>query len=330
MALPDAQALCDLLDTGMAVSDAGDRLAWLNVAFAQRLGSSPPRCRGGLLATLAPGLLEPVARCRAERRPLHLGAVVLGPTPQLDVALPLRLQPLEDAAVLIELPATAAVAEDPLPALRSLAHELRNPLAGMRGAAQLLEREAPTSAQRELATLIRGECDRLAALGQRLLQDAGAPPQVAPFDVHAPLEQVAALLRAQPDAPHLQRDYDPSLPPALGDAARVVQALLNLLRNAHEAGARSVTLRTRAEVGARLAGGRRVLRIEVHDDGPGVPADLRARLFQPWVSGRPGGTGLGLALARAGLREQGGELELASSTRGALFVLRLPLAEGAP
>lgn len=323
---PDAQALCDLLDTGVAVADGAARLTWVNAAFAQRLGRSPRRCLGGALAALAPGLLEPVTRCRTEHRSMHLGAVVLGPTPQLDIALPLRLQPLADDAVLIELSPTAPTADDPLPALRSLAHELRNPLAGMRGAAQLLERAAPAVAQRELAALIRDECDRLAALGERLLQGAAAT-QTTAFDAHDPIERVTALLAAQSDAPQVTHDFDPSLPLALGDAAQVVQALLNLARNAHEAGARVLTLRTRVDVGARLAGGRRALRIEVHDDGPGVPAALRARLFEPWVSGRADGTGLGLTLARAALREQGGDLELAPSARGALFVLRLPLAE---
>ena len=326
MSLPDAQTLCDLLDTGVAVADATDTLRLCNTAFATLLGRSTQRCLGRPLPTLAPGLLPPVARCRASGQALHQDDVVLGATPQLDQAVALRLQALADGAVLIELPPATAASADPLPALRALAHELRNPLAGMRGAAQLLERQVSDATQRELAQLIRDECDRLAALGERLLHGA-APAQLQAFDVHEPLQRLATMLAADAAAPQPQPDYDPSLPPVLGDPARLLQALLNLARNAQQAGARSLRLRTRIEVGTRLPGGHRVLRIELHDDGPGVPVALRARLFEPWVSGRPDGTGLGLALARAALREQGGELDLAPSTQGALFVLRLPLAE---
>ncbi len=321
-----AHPSCDILETGVALVDARSRICYANLAFAERLGRSPERCLGQPLQGLAPGLLEAVARCRNEGRPLRLAVVDFGLAPPLDIGTPVRVQPLPEAAVLIEvLPATTAV-NDPLPALRSLAHELRNPLAGMRGAAQLLERALHADDQRELAALIRGECDRLAALTERLLQGA-ATPRTTAFDVHEPIEHVLALLASQSQAPRLLRDFDPSLPPALGDPARVIQTMLNLARNALEAGARTITLRTRADIGTRLPQGRRALRIEVHDDGPGIPVSLRPRLFEPWVSGRVGGTGLGLALARANTREQGGELEHLPSESGALFVLRLPLAE---
>jgi two-component system nitrogen regulation sensor histidine kinase GlnL len=322
----DAYSLCEPMATGVALFDADLRLHWANPALGERLGRSPARSRGMALAELAPGLLDPAQRCLRERRRLHLHEILLGGTPPLQAPATALLQPLADGALLLELPPVApAGSADYGRGLRTLAHELLNPLAGMRGAAQLLERDAAVPAQRELACLIREEADRLAALAARLLRPSGNAGHGV-FDVHEPLQRAAALLALQPNAPCVLRDYDPSLPPARGDAERIVQLLLNLAHNAQEAGARTLTLRTRAEIGTRLPGGHRALRIEVHDDGHGVAPELRTCLFEPWVSGRREGTGLGLALARAIAREHGGELDYAPTDRGSLFVLRLPQA----
>ncbi len=326
----DAQTLCEHMTTGLAVLDAELRVRWANPALGERLGRSAARCHGAALTELAPALVDAAQRCLREQRRLHLREMTLGSAPALQVPAEVLLQPLSDGMLLLELlPAAVTNGADYGPGLRTLAHELLNPLAGMRGAAQLLERDALAPAQRELASLIREEADRLAALAARLLRPPSAA-SLSAFDVHEPLQRVAALLAAQPDAPRVLRDYDPSLPPAQGDAERILQLLLNLARNAHEAGARTLTLRTRAEIGTRLPGAHRVLRIEVQDDGHGVMPELRARLFEPWVSGRSDGTGLGLALARAIAREHGGELDYAPADPGSLFVLRLPQAEAMP
>jgi len=209
--------------------------------------------------------------------------------------------------------------------LRGFAHEVRGPLAGMRGAAQLLQRRfGGGDDDRELAQLVIDEADRLAALAQRLLT-SGAKPRLVPTNVHEIVERVAALVAADATGIAIRRDYDPSLPAVRVDADRVQQALLNLARNALEAGAHTLTLRTRIERNARVA--RLALRIDVDDDGRGVPADLAQTLFEPLVSGRADGSGLGLAIAREIAREHGGDLGYASRPGATVFSLLLPVAE---
>lgn len=212
--------------------------------------------------------------------------------------------------------------------LRGFAHEIRGPLAGMRGAAQLLQRRVEAADLAELAALIVGEVDRLAQLSDRLLH-AGAKPRLARVNIHEVVERVAVLVAAGADAPRIRRDYDPSLPAVLVDADRVQQALLNLARNAIEAGAQELQLRTRADHGARVGdhGVRLAVRIDLADDGRGVPAELADTLFEPLVSGRADGSGLGLALAREIAREHGGELSHASRPGATVFSLLLPVTE---
>lgn len=210
--------------------------------------------------------------------------------------------------------------------LRGLAHELRNPLAGIKGAAQLLARRGDADA-RELTGLIETEVGRLAALVDRLLTPA-APRPFEPVNIHAVLERVLRL--AENDAGwavRLQRDYDPSLPELQGDADRLTQALWNLVRNALEAGAANVQLRTRAEHGVRIFDATHglALRLEIADDGRGVPAELAEQVFLPLVSGRAEGSGLGLALAQQVAREHGGSLAYRSRPGHTVFTLLVPL-----
>jgi two-component system nitrogen regulation sensor histidine kinase GlnL len=238
------------------------------------------------------------------------------------------LQPFDDG-LLLEVHALAEPlsTSSPLSAtLRGFAHEVKNPLAGLRGAAQLLQRRVGSEDLQALAGLIIDEADRLGALANRLLHHDGAP-QLGPVNIHQLLERLTDLLQAEPAPPQLRHDYDPSVPDLLGDADRLQQVLLNLARNALEAGACTLTLRTRVEHGLRL--GERVLRmalrVDVIDDGPGVPAQLRDTLFQPLVSGRADGSGLGLALSREIAHEHGGELRCTSRPGETVFSLYLPL-----
>ena len=141
------------------------------------------------------------------------------------------------------------------------------------------------------------------------------------------LARVAALVGAESGAPQIRRDYDPCVPPVQGDRDRLHQLLLNLARNAVEAGATQLTLRSRVEHGVRLAEQRRplALRIDLIDDGRGVPPELADTLFQPLVSGRPDGTGLGLALAQEIAREHGGDLRHVGRPGATTFTLLLPV-----
>ena len=340
---PDAAPTLDQLATPVLWLATDGRIAGANPACARWLGVSLRRLSDLPLAALeVEG--EALARALAEapgREFVRLRRVALafpgGDTPQFaDLLLSrrenggwwLEAQPVdefpgEDPA--LALPSALAAA------LKGLAHELRNPLAGIKGAAQLLARRAgmrlDNDEERELLALIDGETARLAALLDRLLSPAPARP-FEPVNIHAVLERVLRL--AENDAGwavKLLRDYDPSLPELDGDADRLTQATWNLVRNAIEAGATNVSLRTRAEHGVRIgdAAPAMVLRLEIVDDGRGVPEDLAEHLFLPLVSGRAEGSGLGLALAQQVAREHRGSLAYRSRPGHTVFTLLLPL-----
>ena len=246
------------------------------------------------------------------------------------------LSPRDDGGWLFEAhPVDEFPGEDParaLPsalsaALKGLAHELRNPLAGLKGAAQLLARP-PRDADAAPGLPGRLEAEiRRRTLLDRLLSPQPSQPH-APLNIHSVLEGVLRL--AESDAGwtvKLVRDYDPSLPDLAGDADRLTQAVWNLVRNAIEAGAGSVHLRTRVEHGVRIgdAPPALALRLEIVDDGRGVPEDLVDRLFLPLVSGRAEGSGLGLALAQQVAREHRGSLSYRSRPGHTVFTVLLPL-----
>ncbi|HEX7964558.1 MAG TPA: nitrogen regulation protein NR(II) [Gammaproteobacteria bacterium] len=214
---------------------------------------------------------------------------------------------------------------------RNLAHEIRNPLGGLRGAAQLLERRLPDESLREYTGVILKEADRLTALVDAMLGPT-RPVQRSAVNIHELLEHVLKLIQA--DAPagvKLLRDYDPSLPELSLDRDQLVQALLNIARNAREAlGARgSITFRTRAlrqfTIGQRRH--RLAACVEIADDGPGIPPELQPRIFAPLVSGKPGGTGLGLSIAQELVNRHAGLIECVSAPGATVFSVILPLEE---
>lgn len=211
---------------------------------------------------------------------------------------------------------------------RALAHEIKNPLAGLHGAAQLLERELPNPALREYTQVIRAETDRIRRLVDRLLQVPEVSSAGQRFNVHEVVERVRMLIDAEGGGRvSVQRDYDPSLPDLDGHPDRLMQALLNLARNALQSGAQLIRMRTRAERHARIGDRacRLALRIDVTDDGCGVPEDLRETLFLPFVTGRDEGTGLGLPVALAIAREHGGTLAFVSRPGATVFSLLVPM-----
>ncbi len=315
------------------------RIAYLNPAAASWLGAGLRRLLRqplalidpeGALAQLvwrasnAPGSLRgqrlPVAGADPEPRFAH-ALVAL----EADGAVRLELHPAEefpgeDPATL--LPAALSVA------LKGLAHEVKNPLAGLKGAAQLLRRRIDDPDAVRYLDVILAETERLSTLVQRLLDPA--PPQpLCPTNVHTVLERVRLLAEAEAGwAVRIVRDYDPSLPEIPADPDRLTQAVLNLVRNALQADATEVRLRTRAESGVLIGdrAHRLALRIEIVDDGHGVPESLAERIFLPLVSGRAEGSGLGLALAQQVAREHGGSLSYRSRRGHTVFTLLLPAA----
>ena len=315
--------------TGLALVDGGLRLCWINPALAEWLELGPRSAIGLPLGLwLDEEALAQASRALTEQRPLQWRGLSLAAPSGHEITADIALQPFE-GGLLMEVHALAEplASSSPLSAtLRGFAHEVKNPLAGLRGAAQLLQRRVDNEDLRSLAGLIIDEADRLGVLANRLLHHDGAA-QIGPVNIHQLLERLADLLQAEPSPPQLRHDYDPSVPDLLGDADRLQQVLLNLARNALEAGAHTLTLRTRVEHGLRVGERmlRMALRVDVIDDGPGVPAALRDTLFQPLVSGRADGTGLGLALSREIAHEHGGELRYTSRPGETTFSLYLPL-----
>ena len=330
MSDPTCPLWAEQMSTGLALVGADLRLRWLNPALAERLGLWSGSAVGQPLALLlaSPDAMTRAARVLARQQAVQWCAAALCTPGGREFDADLALQPFEDGLLLEVHPLAQPVsAASPLSAtLRGFAHEVKNPLAGLRGAAQLLQRRVDNDDLRALAGLIIDEADRLGALANRLLHHDGA----AKFDrlnIHQVLERLADLLQAEPSPPRLRHDYDPSVPDVFGDADRLHQVLLNLARNALESGAHVLTFRTRIEHRVRLRERMLLmaLRVDVVDDGPGIPVALRDTLFEPLVSGHAGGTGLGLALSREIVQEHGGELRYASRPGETVFSLYLPL-----
>lgn len=215
--------------------------------------------------------------------------------------------------------------------IRQLAHEIKNPLGGLRGAAQLLERELHDATLKEYTGVIIGEADRLAALVDSMVGPNRAPDK-KDVNVHELCEHVYHLLRAEAKpAVVVERDYDPSLPGAQLDRHQIIQALLNVGRNALQAVEERgrVVIRTRALSNMSIGAARYklVASVQVEDNGPGVPEALRASIFYPLVTGRANGSGLGLAVAQELVTRNGGLIEFESEPGRTVFTLLLPLGD---
>ena len=213
--------------------------------------------------------------------------------------------------------------------IRQLAHEIKNPLGGIRGAAQLLERQLDDAELREYTDVVISETDRLAALVDTLL-GPGGPSNKQPVNVHELLEYVIKLIEAEEQKSlTIRREYDPGLPTIDLDRDQMVQAFLNLVRNAVSAleGHGTLTLRSRAVTNFTIGDKRHrvIATIEIEDDGPGIPADMQDSVFYPLVTSRPEGTGLGLPAAQELLSRHGGLIEFESRPGRTVFFVRIPL-----
>lgn len=213
--------------------------------------------------------------------------------------------------------------------VRGLAHEIKNPLGGLRGAAQLLEGEISDPELREYTRIIIGEADRLQALMDRML-GPNQLPNIQTLNIHVVLERVRELVQMEGGSELvIRQDYDPSLPELQGDPDMLVQATLNIVRNAAQAidNNGEITLRTRVlrnfNIGSRKY--RLVMRIEIIDNGPGIPEDLQRQVFYPMITGRSDGTGLGLSISQSLVSRHNGLIECESEPGRTIFTILLPL-----
>ena len=215
---------------------------------------------------------------------------------------------------------------------RALAHEIKNPLGGIRGAAQLLDGELNDRNLREYTRIITHETDRLSGLVDRLTGGYRASDR-EPFNLHSVLEHVRKLTLVEtPHGLKFERDYDPSIPEILGDRAQMIQAVLNIVRNAVQAmeSMGCIWLRTRVRRQCTIHHRRHRLAVEasIMDDGPGIEPGLRDRIFFPMVTGRNDGIGLGLALTQEIISRHGGLIECASRPGETAFTILLPVEDG--
>jgi two-component system, NtrC family, nitrogen regulation sensor histidine kinase GlnL len=222
--------------------------------------------------------------------------------------------------------------------IRNLAHEIKNPLGGIRGAAQLLEFELPERQLKELreyTQVIIKEADRLQTLVDRLLAPHKKPHIVGDVNIHEVCERVRSLIMAEfPNGLDIKRDYDLSVPEFRGDKEQLIQAVLNIAHNAAQAlsgrighGDAEIVLQTRVARQVTLAKVRYRLALDLHiiDNGPGIPAEIKDRMFFPLVSGREGGSGLGLTLAQTFVQQHMGVIECESRPGCTDFRILIPL-----
>ena len=342
----------DLLASAVLLIDDGQLIRYINAAGENLLAVSSRSvvgktlgsvctCSATLQAALDNGLHnnwgytgQNIALRRNDGETLHINCTVTPLRPEIaaGVRLLLELQPIEHhlAATREERLIEQQQANREL--IRNLAHEIKNPLGGIRGAAQLLEHELGNPSLKEYTQVIIKEADRLQDLMQRLLTPHRAMLP-ATVNIHEILERVRSLLRAEfPESLQVRRDYDTSLPELVGDREQLIQAVLNIARNAAQAmaGQGEIILRTRALRQVTLAKKRYRLAMEIKviDNGPGIPEDIRERMFYPLVSGREGGNGLGLTIAQNFIQHHHGTIDCSSQPGKTVFTLRLPVEQG--
>jgi two-component system, NtrC family, nitrogen regulation sensor histidine kinase GlnL len=352
--LPDAALILGALSVPVVLLDAENRFRYVNHAAEQFLGVSAAQLASLRLTDLVPVdnplflLVDQVRRSEAtvsdheltlDGPRLHKpGIAVQGsPLPEEPGAVLLVLQDASAARALDRQLTFRSAARSVSGMAAILAHEVKNPLSGIRGAAQLLEASVGPD-DRELAVLIRDEADRIRGLVDRMEIFGEKPISRGAVNIHRVLEHVRKLAQSG-FAAHIRfhEAYDPSLPPVWGNRDQLVQVVLNLVKNAAEAVTHAdqsnpeITLSTAYQHGMRLAVPGSTDRVElpltvaVRDNGPGIPEDIRPHLFEPFVSSKASGSGLGLALVAKLMGDHGGLIEVDSRPGRTEFRLHLPV-----
>lgn len=339
----------DSLSTGVITLDGELRISAMNSASEAMLSASKARLAGTHFIDLlkhAGEVMPQIFAAIEAHTPITQRSVTLQNNGNEPITADLTItpsRPERDGNLLIELHPVDRImrisrgqnllqtTETTHQIVRGLAHEVKNPLGGIRGAAQLLARELDDPNQLEYTQIIIREADRLRTLVDRLL-GPNKPVDRLPLNVHEVLEHVRRLLEVEGEQNlKIERDYDPSLPDIVGDRAQLIQAILNIALNAIQASDGEheciITLRSRVlrqfTIGAVRH--RLVCKIDIEDNGPGIDEELMGLIFLPMVTGRAEGTGLGLSISQSIINRHGGLLECQSEPGKTLFSLYLPL-----
>ena len=341
----------DLLATLVAVVDRMGCVVFSNAALEDTLGISRKSIVGSLFFEMFtdPSQLQCalegangnefaamrydawLKRTGHDALPVH---VIITPTDAADEVI-VELVPLEQQTRQDREERLAEQAQTNKELIRNLAHEITNPLGGIRGAAQLLEMELDSRELTEYTQVIIHEADRLQSLVDRLLAPHRRPHMVGDVNIHEVCERVRSLIVAEfPRGLRVVRDYDTSIPEFRGDREHMIQTVLNIAHNAAQAlaermaaGDALLTFRTRVTRQITFGKQRYRLALELHviDNGPGVPDSIKDRIFYPLVSGRDGGSGLGLTLAQTFVQQHQGMIEVDSVPGRTDFKILIPL-----
>ncbi|MEI7496060.1 MAG: nitrogen regulation protein NR(II) [Betaproteobacteria bacterium] len=351
MTAPSYTQAFDLLATLVAVVRSDGIVVFANAALEDVLGVSKRNIEGNKLSQnfVQPQAFESVLKGAQRnafvvmRYDAHLHRPLLDPLPVHVIVAPtdnpqevlVELLPLEQQARIEREDRLIDQAQANKELIRNLAHEIKNPLGGIRGAAQLLQMEVAGRDLVEYTQVIVHEADRLQLLVDRLLAPHRRPHVAGDVNIHEVCERVRSLVLAEfPRGLKVVRDYDISIPDIRGDREQLIQAVLNIVHNAAHAlseriaqGDAQIVLKTRINRQVTFGKNRYRLALELHviDNGPGVPEEIKDRLFFPLVSGRDGGSGLGLNLAQTFVQQHHGLIECDSEPGRTDFRIVIPL-----
>lgn len=348
--------LLDNLSTGVIVFDEGLRLIYINLAAESLLALSGRQLQQSWIGDIFFDAAQDIEEIRSaqasqhsftkRRAELHLSqgrtiVVDYSITPLIDLAdthILMELQGLNYAERISKEEALISTHETTRELVRGLAHEIKNPLGGIRGAAQLLARELPDNELSDYTNVIIEEADRLHKLVDRLVGSRKLP-ELKLINIHEVLERVRNLIEAEvlDKDIRVERNYDPSIPRVLADSEQLIQAVLNIVRNAmqaldspnvrHSTGTIQLTTRVMRNVTIGAVFHRLAARIEIIDDGPGIPEGLIGSIFYPMISGRAEGTGLGLSIAHSIINQHKGMIECSSKPGHTRFAIYIPVAD---
>ncbi len=350
--------LLDNLSTGVIVFDQELRLSYINLAAESTLAISGRQIYKAWIGDIFLGAAQDISDIQSAQASHHSFTkrkaeltMLQGRTISVDYTIT-PLIDLEDAHILMEIQAInyaeriskeealVSTHETTRELVRGLAHEIKNPLGGIRGAAQLLARELPDGELTDYTNVIIEEADRLHKLVDRLV-GTRKPPELRAINIHEVIERVRSLIEVEvmDKDIRIERNYDPSIPDVMADSEQLIQAVLNIVRNAmqalespnvrHSSGTIELTTRVLRNITIGSVFHRLAARIEVIDNGPGIPEDLIGSIFYPMISGRAEGTGLGLSIAHSIINQHKGMIECDSKPGHTRFAIYIPVAPNA-